>query len=320
MSDVAVQPLTLAPSDAVIAPVENIIYYDLSVIGDRLYVTTWDSTVAVIDANTGELVGTPVDIPDFPRSGFAVTADGNLALVTTDDDEGGPQGLQVVNLQTGVTKFVATGDGPQWVTVNAAGTRAYVSNAFDNTISVIDIASATPTKLYDLTGVTGPEAAVVVGNKIYVTSYDDESVYVFDANNSGAAQQVCSVGSHAWGIDAAPDGRVVVTTDDNITVINPADGSVQTIDLPDGWLAGYGVTVSPDGSLAYATAGQFDGDDQIASGLLVIDLATNTLVGDPIVLDDYVWGVRISPDGKTVYVPLEAGGIYTLTLTDSTTV
>jgi DNA-binding beta-propeller fold protein YncE len=304
------------------APVDDIAHYDLAVVGDRIYVTTYQSTVAVIDRNTGQLIGTPVSIPNLPRSGVAVTPDGKLALITTDDDNGGPQGVQIVNLQTGATKFVETGDGPQWVTVNAAGTRAYVSNTFDGSVTVIDISATTPTKLFDITGVVGPEGAVAVGNRVYVTSYDDESVLVYDANSAGDALAEYQVGSPAWGIDAAPDGRLVVTTDDSIAVIDPSDGSVQSIGIPAGWVAGYGVAVSPDGKLAYATGALYDADDNfVESGVFVIDLTTNAFAGDPVVLGTAdVWGVRVSPDGKTIYVLQSDGTIAPLTLIDPTVV
>ena len=180
-SQVTVGAQTLSLGSA-FAPVPNISFYDLAVIGNRIYVPTYDNTVAVIDRTTGQLIGTPVPFTDVPRSGFAVTPDGKLALITTDyEDEdhpenNGPQGVQIVNLQTGATTFIATDDGPQWVTVNETGTKAYVSNTFDGTVTVIDLTGATPTKLFDITGLSGPQAAVVVGNKIYVTSSDGESM------------------------------------------------------------------------------------------------------------------------------------------------
>jgi len=309
------------------SPVPNISYYDLAVIGDRIYVHTYDGTVAVVDRTTGQLIGTPVPFTELPRSGFAVTPDGSLALITTDyeDEENaennGPQGVQIVNLQTGAMTFVATDDGPQWVTVNETGTKAYVSNTFGGTVTVIDLTGATPTKLFDITGISGPEAALVVGNEVYVTSYDRESVLVYDANSAGAALAEYQVGSPAWAVDDAPDGRLVVTSDSNIAIIDPSDGAVEILALPDDWEAGNGIAVSPDGKRAYATAGRYDADGYvIASAVFVVDLATNTLAGGPVVLGpDYAWGVRVSSDG-VVYVLMGDGSIVPLTEFDPTIV
>ncbi|MCV7422510.1 tandem-95 repeat protein [Mycobacterium yunnanensis] len=305
----------------VFTPVPNIAYYDLAVIGDRIYVPTYDNKVAVIDRMTGQLIGDPVPFADGPRSGFAVTPDGKLALITTDDDEDGPQGLQILNLQTGATTFVATDDGPQWVTVNEAGTKAYVSNTFGGTVTVVDLTGATPTKLFDITGVSDPEAAVVVGNKVYVTSYSGESVLVYDANSAGAALDEYDVGGPAWAVDATPDGRLVVTTDGNIAVIDPSDDSVEILTLPDGWVGGYGIAVSPDGKRAYATVNQNDDDGSfVKSAVLVVDLTTNSFAGGPVLIGTSgTWGVRVSSDG-VVYALLGDGSIAPLTEFDSTAV
>ncbi len=323
-------PPILLPGN-VFNPVPNISYYDLAVIGgERIYVPTYDNTVAVIDRTTGQLIGTPVPFTDAPRSGFAVTPDGRLALITTDyeDEENpennGPQGVQIVNLQTGAATFIATDDGPQWVTVNETGTKAYVSNTFGGTVMVVDLTGATPTKLFDITGISGPpEAAVVVGNKVYVTSYDGESVLAYDANGAGAALAEYQVGSPpAWAVDAAPDGRLVVTTDSNIAVIDPSDDTVDILTLPDDWEAGYGIAVSPDGKRAYATANRYDADfNVIASAVFVVDLTTNTFAGGPVGLGvtDPWGGVRVSSDG-VVYVLLGDGSIAPLTELDPTIV
>jgi len=318
-------PILLAGS--VFTPVPNISYYDLAIIGNRIYVTTYDNTVAVVDRTTGQLTGTPVPFTDAPRSGFAVTPDGKLALITTDyeDEEhpenNGPQGVQIVNLQTGAATFIATDDGPQWVALNETGTKAYVSNSFGDTVTVIDLTGATPTKLFDITGVSGPEAAVVVGNKVYVTSYFDESVLVYDANSAGPPLDAYEVGGPAWAVGATPDGRLVVTTDNNIAVIDPSDDSVKILTLPDGWVGGYGIAVSPNGKRAYATINQTDDDGSfVKSAVLVVDFTTDSFAGGPVFIGTSgTWGVRVSSDG-VVYALMGDGSIAPLTEFDPTSV
>jgi len=307
-------------------PVPNISYLGLAIIGDRIYVPTYDNTVAVVDRMTGQLIGAPVPFTDSPRSGVAVTPDGKLALVTTDYEDGenaennGPQGVQIVNLQTGAMTFVATDDGPQWVALNETGTKAYVSNSFGDTVTVVDL-TGTPTKLFDITGVSGPEAAVVVGNEVYVTSYFGESVLVYDANSAGAALAEYQVGGPAWAVDATPDGRLVVTTDNNIAVIDPSDDSVEMLTLPDGWVGGFGIAVSPDGKRAYATVNQTDDDGSfVKSAVLVVDLVTNSIAGGPVLIGTSgTWGVRVSSDG-VVYALMGDGSIVPLTEFDPTIV
>jgi DNA-binding beta-propeller fold protein YncE len=152
-----------------------------------------------------------------------------------------------------------------------------------------------------------------------VTSYDGGSVLVYDANSAGAALAEYQVGSPAWAVDAAPDGRLVVTTDSNIAVIDPSDDSVELLTLPGDWWGGYGIAVSPDGKRAYAVATQFDADGfSVGSAVFVVDLTTNTFAGGPVVLDAVdAYGVRVSSDG-VIYVLLDDGSIAPLTEFDPT--
>ena len=54
------------------------------------------------------------------------------------------------------------------------------------------------------------------------------------------------------------------------------------------------VAVTPDGKHAYVSTD--------ASLVAVIDTATNTVVGSPIPVGTYPWGMAITPDGKRVCV------------------
>ena len=112
---------------------------------------------------------------------------------------------------------------------------------------------------------------------------------------------------------------MVVTADSNIAVIDPSDDSVEILELPGDWEAGYGIAVSPDGKRAYATANQYDADGySVGSAVFVVDLTTNTFAGGPVVLGATdAWGVRVGSDG-VIYVLLGDGSIAPLTEFDPT--
>jgi YVTN family beta-propeller protein len=59
-----------------------------------------------------------------------------------------------------------------------------------------------------------------------------------------------------------------------------------------------GVAFTPDGTKAYIT--------NDIGVVLVIDAASNTIIGSPITVGSIPWGIAITPDGSTAYVANES--------------
>jgi YVTN family beta-propeller protein len=111
----------------------------------------------------------------------------------------------------------------------------------------------------------------------------------------------------------ATTGYVANFTDGTVSVINTATNSaVATIPVPNGAVA---VAVTPDGTRAYV----------VGNGVVsVIDTATNTVVGSPIPVGSFRFGllvgIAITPNGSSVYVANGGSGTVSVIDTASNTV
>ena len=109
--------------------------------------------------------------------------------------------------------------GPNHVAVSA--TRAYITNTFDGTVSVID------TNTNNVIATIGvgeePGAVAVRGNHVYVANYVSGTVSVIDATNNTVTATI-PVGARPVGIAPTPDGTKVYVRNGydvgTVTVIN----------------------------------------------------------------------------------------------------
>ena len=206
---------------------------------------------------------------------------------------------------------ITVGPYPRSVAVSGIGSRAYVVNQGDNTISVIDTATnmviGTSAPLASQLGnlAVGPN-----GTRLYVTT-GSNTVMVVDSSTLTAVGAPIPVGYFPADVAVSPDGsRVyvanagdwmdgyvgtvsVIDTATNSVVAEPVVGSGTVFTVPQA------LVVSPNGSLVYvANAGE--------GSVSVIDTTTNTVVGEPIAIE---WGaplydLAISPNGTRLYVAL----------------
>jgi len=107
--------------------------------------------------------------------GLALSGDGKRLFVAQSGLSGtGDQGtgtLTVLDTQTMAGMSVITGDQSIDVAVNSSGTRAYVSNTADGTVSVVDV-TGTPAVIATITGLVSPS---------YVRMNDDDNrLYVLE--------------------------------------------------------------------------------------------------------------------------------------------
>ncbi len=223
----------------------------------------------------------------------AVLSTSTNTLIDTDSEADGVQHIPV-------------GDRPRGIAISPDGREAYVANAGDNTVSVID----TATKAVVATIAVGDEPQGIAfapdGATAYVTNIKDNNVSVIDTAIRTATTTI-AVGRNPLSIAVTPDGQwaYVPNFDDNtVTVI---DLTTHT-PLPDPITVGegpLGVAVSVDGTRVYVTnfgdPEKSDESDYTGDTVSRIDTATNTLIDtDPEADGVQHLQVGVQPAGVTV--------------------
>ncbi len=301
IDNVAVPPLVASVSEPLPTAGGNDIY-DLVIRNDQLYlVQTWSNTLRIVDADTLEPAEADIALPSGILTGFAVSPDGTKLVLTVRNYTNNGAYLFDLTAQTPTAQYIASGD-PQWAEISADGTRAYLSNLDSGfgdhqsgSISVLDISTSTPTRLFDIPTV-GPEGMVLIGDKIYVTNIDLGAVSIYDAQTGAHLDTWNGVSGNLWDIDVLPDGqRVVVNGSGEVVFIDIATAATHRVPVTGGREA---VAVSPDGSLAYTLQYDFSHPPN----LIVIDTETYEVLGDPVPLPTGIWTVETSSDGS-VFVP-----------------
>ena len=208
--------------------------------------------------------------------------------------------------QPHVVATIPVGTLPSDVAVNPAGTRAYVVNYIDESLSVIDTATQTVVQTLARVG-TLPNAVAVHpnGTRVYVANgIGTISVVDTTVQPHTVIDQITGFGN-LMGIAINSAGTRLYVTDANAPHTG-GDGSVFAIDLsgasgpvrfPVG-NAPMGIAVNSSGTRVYAV-----GSDPInETGLLwVINTENNTLEATVGVGDGPV-GVAVNPAGTLVYV------------------
>jgi len=190
----------------------------------------------------------------------------------------------------------------------AVATRAYVTNSFDDTVSVID--TATNTVVATVAVGDGPSGVAVSpdASRVYVTNATDDTVSVIDTATNTVVATV-AVGDGPSGVAVSPDGSRVYVSNfvgGTVSVIDTATNTVlATVAVG---VSPRGVAVSPGGSRVYVT---------IETGTVsVIDTTTNAVVAT-VPVGGLPAGVAVSPDGGRAYVT-NLGG-FTVSVIDTTT-
>jgi YVTN family beta-propeller protein len=189
-----------------------------------------------------------------------------------------------------VVGLAITGPTPASAASPADG-KAYVTNVFSNSVSVIDTATGTVVATIAVGAQPQDVALTSDGTRAYVSNWEDNTVSVIDTATNTVVATV-PVGSGPFAIDLNPDGtRAYVTNSgsNNVSVIDTATNTVVAT-VAVGAFPG-DVAVSPDGTRAYV----LNGDSSTVS---VIDTATNTVV-TTIAVGGY--RLAVTPDGTRVY-------------------
>ncbi|MGZ8194563.1 MAG: beta-propeller fold lactonase family protein [Methylosarcina sp.] len=260
-------------------------------------------TVSVIDTATNTVTTT---IPmDFYPTSVAITPDGTRAYVA---NQGFPANVAVIDTDTNsptyntVVTTIPISDlntTAVWgMAITPDGALAYVTKGSEDSVSVIDTDTNSPT--FNTVVATIPigdsptAVAITPDSKhAYVTNWTDGTVSVIDTATNTVATTI-PVGGYASWVAITPDGALAYVTNYNgtVSVIDTATNTVTTTILVGGT---GGMAITPDGTHAYVI--------NYGSGEVhVIDIATNSVVGSPIPVGSFPSQVAITPDSKHAYV------------------
>lgn len=208
-------------------------------------------------------------------------------------------GVSVIDTATNAVTSTITdsgGSSPYMVDVAFDGTRGYVTNIRDNTLTVIHA----PTNTVDASIPVGSRPAGVVvapdGGHVYVTNYGDGTVSVVDVATLAVGATI-QVGPNPDGVAIAPDGRSLYVTHDvagpgTVSVVDTATNAV-VADVTTGNTP-TAVAVTPSGARAVVV-------NKLSHNVAVLDTSTNAVLGT-VTVGSTPHGVAISADGARAFV------------------
>ncbi|MGW7578582.1 beta-propeller fold lactonase family protein [Streptomyces sp. NPDC054765] len=217
----------------------------------------------------------------------------------------GSDTLAVVDLSTpgqpGPVYRTGVGSNPRAVAVSADGTRAYVANYGDGTLSVVDLTSGEGApEVLRSTLVGGRPCAVVAGlvhDQVCVADWAGNKVVVLDKEGQNPVE--VEVGAGPCAVAAALSGQLVC-------VVNETDATVSLLELPQAGApgvveAGFGV---PGATRAIAVAGEFlyvtsKGEEGTDGWVTVLRVRASGLtpVGEPVHVGSDPRAIAVSPGG-----------------------
>lgn len=274
---------------------------------------------------TDEVFAT-IPVGDTP-AGIAVTPNNLFAYVANNNNDSftGGDTVSVINLSSNTVETTITINDipmvfvePYTVTINAAGTKAYVTNSNSTTVSIIDIATNT-VLLPPIGGFNGPSGFAITpdGNHAYVNNYGAgmqsgmiATVNVVDLNTNAIVGPTLTVGLAPAALAITPDGAyvyVVSYVDGNsgtgtISIIRTSDNSVQ-LNAITGFSGPFAIAITPDGKYAYVTNFGSNNFSPVGTTVSVVDISSNTIVATiPVGIQPA--GIAISPDGSLAYVSI----------------
>jgi YVTN family beta-propeller protein len=278
------------------------------------------NSISAIDLAAGRV--TTVPIPISPHN-VQITVDGKRLLAvgepaadghahshagkahSANEAKGRLLVLDTARLSGKPTADIPVGTHPAHVVADQSGRRAFVTNAGDNTVSVVDLSAR---KLIATIAVGRYPHGLRMspdGREVYVANVQDGTVSVIDAGKLTETSRI-QVGTTPVQVGFTPDGsRVYVSLRDEnrVAVIDTAARSlIGAIEVGRNPIQVY---ATPDGRLVYvANQGS---DEKPADTVSVIDVASGKVI-DTIRTGMGAHGVVASDDGGWVFVTNIADG------------
>jgi YVTN family beta-propeller protein len=253
-------------------------------------------------------------------AGIAITPNNLFAYVANNNNTGIPGGytVSVLNLTNNTVEQTISDssfNAPYTVTINAAGTKAYVTNSSDVTVTIIDLTTNTITG--KISGFDGPSGLVITpdGTRAYVNNYggpiagsgNGTTVSIVDLNTN-VIVGTATVGLAPAALAITPDGAyvyVVNYVDGNpgtgtISIIRTSDNSVQ-LNAITGFSGPFAIAITPNGKYAYVTNFGSNNFSPVGTTVSVVDISTNTIAATiPVGIQPA--GIAITPAGFYAYV------------------
>lgn len=274
------------------------------------------SSISVIDLGSGQVKTVPVRISphnvQVSRDGRLVLAVGMLAGTKMSEDDsdtekGSSEAMQkgrllildAATMRAGGAADIEVGREPAHVIIDPQGKLAYVTNAEDDTLSVVDVAQRKV--VGEIKTGKSPHGLRMSpdGREIYAANTGDDSVSVIDVAGAKEVARI-PVGKAPAQVGFTPDGRRVYvssTTENSVSVVDTATRR-QIAGVPVGRKP-IQVFATPDGRFVYAAnEGTRENPDNTAS---VIDTATNKVV-TTVETGKGAHGVIVSDDGSRAYI------------------
>ena len=179
----------------------------------------------------------------------------------------------------------------------AGGSKAYVGNFKDNSVSVID--TSTGTVVATIPVAAGPHgmAAASDGRTLYVSGDGSSEVTVVDVATDRVSKKI-EVGKTPHGLAMAPNGKILlvgVYGEDKVAFVDTSTHSVvATVPVP----KPHTIAIRPDGKLAYVASqepGKF--------ALVVVDLDARS-VARTLPLEKTPRDLEFGHDGRALYVTM----------------
>lgn len=238
------------------------------------------------------------------------TVQGCVAVIRTDA------------LATSPTVKIPVGEFPGGVALTPDGSRLYVVNGGDRTISVIDTSTnAVVQTIANTPSGKGEIAMSPDGTRAYVPGFNNnkQGVTVIDTTTNTVAGELVGLasGDPIYGIAITPDGGRLYVANGNLVDVDGnylGSNTVAAIDIATNTRLAtisvprqpWDIAITPDGSKAYVAGF----DTQSNSGTLsVIDTASNGVV-TTIPTDCCLSVPTMHPDGSKVYVSNTRFGAY----------
>jgi YVTN family beta-propeller protein len=179
------------------------------------------------------------------------------------------------------------------VALSPNGSRLYVANPLDGSVSVVDTTSRAAVATIAVPGTPEGMAFSPDGQTLYVANYSENSVAVINAGTNRLTRTIPVDGSPT-AVAVAADGRLWVASEllNRVSVVDAATAAIEA-EIPVG-RGPADITLSADGSRAYV-ANNFDGT------VSAIDTATATVLAT-IGVGSGPTELAATPDGRLVYV------------------
>lgn len=280
------------------------------------FLSCWSTLLCATEPNT---VVATINVGVNP-AGLALTPDNRFAYVANNNNYTLPNvdNVSVLDLSNNLlaaTISSPTFNQPYTITMNAAGTRAYVTNSNSTTVSIIDV--ATNTVIGTIGGFDGPSGMVILpdGVTAYVNNYggpegvlsgNGTTVRVVNLNTNAIVGPAITVDLAPAALAKSPDGAYVYTI--NYTDGTPGNGTMSVIRTSDntvidtitGFSGPFAIAVTADGKFAYVTNFGSNNFFPFGTTVSVVNLVTNA-ISATINLDIQPSGIALTPDGRFAY-------------------